>query len=114
MAAVACPVCSMEALLEAQGGRTWECATCGHVWPREAAEDPAAEDAPRVVKDAVGNVLQDGDSVTLIKELKLGGAASLKLGSKAKHIRLIEGDHEIDCKIDGIGYLLKAQFVKKA
>lgn len=90
----------------------WECVTCGHEWPREAKpEEPAAA---RVVKDANGTVLADGDSIILIKDLPLkGSSAGLKRGAKAKSIRLVDGDHEIDCKIDGIAIGLKACFVKK-
>ena len=88
----------------------WECATCGHEWPKEAV---AA--GPRVVKDAHDNVLADGDTVVLIKDLKLRGSSGvLKGGTKAKNIRLVEGDHEIDCRIDGSPMALKACFVKKA
>ena len=88
----------------------WECATCGHEWPKEEAPESA-----RVVKDAHGNVLVEGDSVTLIKDLKLGGGSQvLKAGTKAKNIRLTAGDHEIDCKIEGVAIALKACFVKKA
>lgn len=87
----------------------WECVTCGHEWEKA----PVAE-APRVVKDAHGNVLADGDCVILIKDLKLGGSQVLKGGSKSKPIRLVDGDHEIDCKVDGIAVGLKACFVKKA
>jgi protein PhnA len=92
----------------------WECLTCGHEWPRAA--EPDADAAPRVVKDANGNVLSNGDCVILIKDLKLGGGGSqvLKGGSKSKPIRLVDGDHEIDCKMDGIAVALKACFVKKA
>lgn len=87
-----------------------ECATCGHEWERE----PQVE-GERVVKDAYGTVLADGDSVTLIKDLKLkGGGQVLKGGTKAKGIRLVDGDHEISCKIDGSAIGLKACFVKKA
>ena len=90
-----------------------ECVTCGHEWPHEAV--PEALDAPRVVKDAHGNVLADGDCVTLIKDLKLGGGNQiLKVGTKSKPIRLVDGDHEIDCKMDGMAIGLKACFVKKA
>ena len=91
----------------------WECVTCGHEWSREAeAEAPAVA---RVVKDANGNVLADGDSITLIKDLPLKGSSQvLKRGSKAKSIRLVDGDHEISCKIDGVALALKACFVKKA
>ena len=88
----------------------WECVTCGHEWEKEAAAS-----GPRVVKDAFGTVLADGDSVTLIKDLKLkGGSGVLKGGTKAKSIRLVDGDHEISCKIDGAAIGLKACFVKKA
>ena len=75
-----------------------------------------AADAPRVVKDAVGNILQDGDTVTVIKDLKVkGSSSSVKVGTKVKNIRLVDGDHDIDCKIDGFGAMqLKSEFVKKA
>ena len=68
-----------------------------------------------IIKDAVGNILQDGDSVTVIKDLKVKGTSSVvKVGTKVKSIRLVEGDHDIDCKVDGIGPMkLKSQFVKK-
>ncbi len=104
-----CPQCTLDDILTADDH--YECAVCGYEWPREAQ---GGGDDARVVKDANGNVLQDGDTVTLIKELKLKGSANLKIGVKAKNIRLIDGDHDIDCKIDGVGYLLKASFVKKA
>jgi protein PhnA len=103
-----CPACSLEDVLS--HAEHWECATCGHEWPKEAPAEVA-----RVVKDAHGNQLSDGDSVVLIKDLKLGGSSQvLKQGSKAKSIRLVDGDHEIDCKIDGVSLALKACFVKKA
>lgn len=88
----------------------WECMTCGHEWEREAQPDAA-----RVVKDAYGTVLADGDTVALIKDLKLKGSSQvIKGGTKAKGIRLVEGDHEISCKIEGSAIGLKACFVKKA
>lgn len=88
----------------------WECVTCGHEWPREAEAAGA-----RVVKDAHGNVLADGDSIVLIKDLKLNGSSQvLKGGTKAKGIRLVDGDHEISCKMEGAAIGLKACFVKKA
>lgn len=89
------------------------CPECAHEWPQRAAE---ATDQVRVVKDAYGNVLTDGDSVTLIKDLKVKGSSSvLKVGTKVKSIRLVEGDHDIDCRIDGFGAMqLKSEFVKKA
>ena len=91
----------------------WECETCGFEWEKAAAA--TAEDGPRVVKDAHGTVLVDGDTVVLIKDLKIrGSAGTLKGGAKAKNIRLVDGDHEIDCRIDGIQVGLKACFVKKA
>jgi protein PhnA len=102
-----CPACTLEDVLSHPDH--WECATCGHEWPK--AEEP---EAARVVKDAHGNVLVDGDSISVIKDLKLGGSQVLKAGSKARNIRIVDGDHEIDCKIDGIGFALKACFVKKA
>jgi protein PhnA len=105
-------MCATNDLLE--HANRWECATCGHEWPREgaAAED---SDGPRVVKDAFGNVLADGDCVSLIKDLKLKGSSQvIKGGTKSKPIKLVDGDHEISCKIDGMAIGLKACFVKKA
>ena len=90
----------------------YECTTCGHEWERTA--EPEATTGPRIVKDAHGNALVDGDCVILIKDLKLGGSQVLKGGLKSKPIRLVDGDHEIDCKVDGIAVGLKACFVKKA
>ncbi len=106
-----CPMCEMTNVLEFPG--KWECVTCGHEWER--APEPEAAAGPRVVKDAHGNVLSDGDCIVLIKDLKLGGGNRvLKGGLKSKPIRLVDGDHEIDCKVDGISIALKACFVKKA
>jgi protein PhnA len=108
MSSPACPACTLTDILPHSDH--WECATCGHEWPKEVAPE-----GPRVVKDAHGNVLTDGDTVVLIKDLKLrGGSGVLKGGTKAKNIRLVDGDHEIDCKIDGAPMALKACFVKKA
>ena len=104
----ACTACTLEDVLS--HADHWECATCGHEWPKEAAPEAA-----RVVKDAHGTPLADGDTVVLIKDLKLrGGSGVLKGGTKVKNIRLVDGDHEIDCKIDGSAMALKACFVKKA
>jgi len=88
------------------------CPECAHEWALEA--DKGEEE--KVVRDANGNVLHDGDSVTVIKDLKVKGSSSvLKIGTKVKSIRLVEGDHNIDCKIDGFGAMkLKSEFVKKA
>lgn len=96
------------------------CPECAHEWSAVGGAGAAVadEDAPRVVKDAVGNVLADGDSVTVIKDLKIKGSSSVvKVGTKVRNIRLIDGSggHDIDCRIDGIGPMqLKSEFVKKA
>ncbi|MCX6920823.1 MAG: zinc ribbon domain-containing protein YjdM [Verrucomicrobia bacterium] len=106
----ACPECTMHDIIG--HADRWECATCGHEWPRVTV---AATEGPRIVKDAHGTVLADGDTVVLIKDLKLRGSSGvIKGGTKAKNIRLVDGDHEIDCKIDGTPIGLKAEFVKKA
>ncbi len=104
-----CPACTLDDVLS--HSEHWECATCGHEWPKE--ETPAPDQA-RVVKDAHGNILAEGDTIAVIKDLKLGGSQVLKAGSKAKNIRLVDGDHEIACKIDGVSLALKACFVRKA
>ena len=106
-----CPQCNSEYTYE--DGANYVCPECAHEWPQQTAE---AVEEKRVWKDANGNVLQDGDSVTVIKDLKIKGSSSVvKVGTKVKNIRLIEGDHDIDCKIDGIGAMqLKSEFVKKA
>lgn len=90
------------------------CPECGHEWSKDAVA--AAPDSPAEVRDAHGNVLEDGDSVTVIKDLKVkGSSAVVKVGTKVKGIRLVEGDHNIDCRIEGIGEMkLKSEFVKKA
>jgi protein PhnA len=107
-----CPQCQSEYTYE--DGALYICPECAHEWPKDAPAE-AAEQA-RVVKDAVGNVLQDGDTVTVIKDLKVKGSSLVvKVGTKVKNIRLVDGDHDIDCKIDGVGAMgLKSEFVKKA
>jgi protein PhnA len=107
-----CPQCNSEYTYE--DGSMYVCPECAHEWSADAAA--ASTDQARVWKDANGNVLQDGDSVTVIKDLKIKGSSSVvKVGTKVKNIRLIDGDHDIDCKIDGIGAMqLKSEFVKKA
>ena len=92
------------------------CPECGHEWPAVAADTEGTADDSRVIKDSVGNVLNDGDTITVIKDLKVKGSSLVvKVGTKVKNIRLVDGDHDIDCKIDGIGAMqLKSQFVKKA
>ena len=111
MSKPACPMCEMTDILDHPD--KWECVTCGHEWEKEA--QPDAPEAARVVKDAHGNVLADGDVVALIKDLKLGGSSTvLKVGTRSKPIKLVDGDHEISCKMDGMAIGLKACFVKKA
>src|SRR5512139_3364313 len=106
-----CPACG--SALTYEDGVNFICPECAHEWPKVA---PAAAESARVVRDAVGNPLQDGDTVTVIKELKVkGSSAVVKIGTKVKGIRLVEGDHDIDCRIEGIGQMgLKSEFVKKA
>lgn len=106
-----CPKCKSEYTYE--DGTNYVCPECAHEWSKDAGENT---EQARVWKDANGNVLQDGDSVTVIKDLKIKGSSSVvKVGTKVKNIRLIDGDHDIDCKIDGIGAMqLKSEFVKKA
>jgi len=91
------------------------CPECAHEW-RAGDGAAAPEPGARVYKDAAGNLLQDGDTVTVIKDLKLkGGGGTVKIGTKVKNIRLVDSDHDIDCKIDGFGAMsLKSEFVKKA
>ena len=107
-----CPQCNSEYTYE--DGEMYVCPECAHEWSKNAPAAPAEE--AKVWRDANGNVLQDGDSVTVIKDLKIkGSSAVVKVGTKVKNIRLIDGDHDIDCKIDGIGAMqLKSEFVKKA
>ena len=107
----ACPQCQSE--FTYQDGNLLICPSCGHDWnPHDSATAPDV----RVWKDAHGNVLQDGDTVTLVKDLKIKGSSTVvKVGTKVKNIRLVEGDHDIDCKIEGLGPMqLKSEFVKKA
>jgi protein PhnA len=108
-----CPKCNSEFTYE--DGSNYVCPECAHEWPQESAVgDDVGQKAG--VRDSVGNVLQDGDTVTVIKDLKVKGSSLVvKVGTKVKNIRLVEGDHDIDCKIDGIGSMsLKSEFVKKA
>ncbi|MNF38783.1 zinc ribbon domain-containing protein YjdM [Pseudomonas borbori] len=108
----ACPKCNSEFTYE--DGQLLICPECAHEWSADAASDAAAE-GDKVIKDSVGNVLQDGDTITVIKDLKVKGSSLVvKVGTKVKGIRLCDGDHDIDCKIDGIGAMkLKSEFVRK-
>ncbi|MFP3323624.1 zinc ribbon domain-containing protein YjdM [Planococcus sp. SIMBA_160] len=103
-----CPICGSGYTYE--DGAMMVCPECAHEW------DPADQPQETVVRDAVGNILQDGDAVTVLKNLKVKGSSNpLKIGTKVKSIRLVEGDHNIDCKIEGFGAMqLKSEFVKKA
>lgn len=107
-----CPQCGSEYAYP--DGSLYICPECAHEWPQDAGAEGA--DTGRVVRDANGNVLQDGDTVTVIKDLKVKGSSLvIKVGTKVKGIRLVEGDHDIDCKIEGVGAMqLKSEFVKKA
>ena len=103
-----CPVCASALTYEMEP--LLICPECGHEWAPDLDEDPG-----NLIRDSVGNVLVDGDSVTVIKDLKLKGtSSSVKVGTKINNIRLVLGEHDIDCKIPGVGQIgLKSQFVKK-
>lgn len=105
-----CPKCNSEYTYS--DGTMFICPECAYEW---TGEEVAVEEEGLVVKDANGNLLADGDTVTIIKDLKVKGSSSaLKIGTKVKNIKLVEGDHNIDCKIDGFGAMqLKSEFVKK-
>ena len=104
-----CPECNSEYTYD--DGNLFVCPECAHEWERDSAQN----EAENIVRDANGNILNDGDSVVVIKDLKIKGASSVvKVGTKVKNIRLVSGDHNIDCKIPGIGPMgLKSEFVKK-
>ena len=106
-----CPQCTLQNTYP--DGANYVCADCGFEWPMAGvAED--SDDSEKVVKDANGNVLADGDAVVLIKDLKVKGSSiTLKMGTKVKSIRLVGGDHEVDCKMDAGSFMLKACFLKK-
>ena len=110
-----CPKCESEYTYEE--GSLYICPMCAHEWNKDATAEEEVE-AELVVKDANGNILQDGDSVTVIKDLKVKGSSDgIKVGTKIKTIRLVEGNdgHNIDCKVPGVGAIkLKQEFVKKA
>ena len=107
-----CPQCNSAFTYE--DGLLYICPECAHEWSKEG--QAATQEEQKVWRDANGNERKDGDSVTVIKDLKIKGSSSVvKVGTKVKNIRLIDGDHDIDCKIDGIGAMqLKSEFVKKA
>ena len=107
-----CPKCS--SIYTYEDGNMFVCPECAHEWSKEVPEE-SSEDSV-VIKDSVGNVLADGDTITVIKDLKVKGSSSVvKVGTRVKNIRLVDGDHDIDCKIEGFGAMkLKSEFVKKA
>jgi len=107
-----CPKCHSKYVYE--DGALYVCPECGHEWSQDAPEESSSEGT--IVKDANGNQLNDGDTVTVLKNLKVKGSSLVvKVGTKVKNIRLVDGDHDIDCKISGIGAMkLKSEFVKKA
>ena len=113
-----CPQCGSENIYE--DGNLWICPECSHEWSAHAgaSSEQSEETSSNVIKDANGNILQDGDTVTVIKDLKIKGSSSVvKVGTKVKNIRLVDaGDgHDISCKIDGFGAMnLKSEYVKKA
>ena len=108
----ACPQCNSEFTYE--DGGLYICPECAHEWPVQAVAESVGESS-KVYRDSAGNVLQDGDTVTVIKDLKLKGSGGVvKMGTKVKNIRLVDSDHDIDCKIDGFGAMsLKSEFVRK-
>lgn len=108
-----CPECKSDLTYE-DGSGNYVCPECAHEWPVQGAE--AASESVRVYRDASGNVLQDGDTVTVIKDLKPKGSGGvIKQGTKVRNIRLVDSDHDIDCKIEGFGAMsLKSEFVRKA
>ena len=108
----ACPQCTLENTYP--DGDNFVCPDCGHEWPAHAAAEDSDE-GDGVIRDANGNPLADGDAVILIKDLKVKGSSTvLKKGTKVKSIRLVDGDHEVDCKMDAGSFMLKACFLKKA
>lgn len=109
-----CPRCGSNFTYE--DAAMYVCPECAHEWTQTAAQENESIVRERVVRDAVGNELRDGDAITVVKDLKVKGSSLVvKMGTKVKNIRLVEGDHDIDCKIDGIGAMqLKSEFVKKA
>ncbi|MGL5278930.1 MAG: zinc ribbon domain-containing protein YjdM [Cetobacterium sp.] len=106
-----CPKCNSEYTYE--DGNLFVCPECAYEWSMESTEEDSEDSL--IVKDANGTLLADGDTITVIKDLKIKGSSSVvKIGTKVKNIRLVEGDHNIDCRIDGIGAMkLKSEFVKK-
>ena len=109
----ACPQCTLENTYP--DGDNLVCPDCGYEWPAVAQDQESEESGDGVIRDSNGNPLADGDAVILIKDLKVKGSSTvLKKGTKVKSIRLVDGDHEVDCKMDAGSFMLKAEFLKKA
>ena len=110
-----CPAC--KSVYSYTDGQHLVCPECGHEWsPDEPTVSEGVVTDDQIVRDSNGNLLSDGDTITVIKDLKVKGSSSvLKVGTRVKNIKLVDGDHDIDCKVDGIGPMkLKSEFVKKA
>ncbi|MGO9544191.1 MAG: zinc ribbon domain-containing protein YjdM [Rhodomicrobium sp.] len=109
----ACPRCKSSFTYE--DNNLYICPECAHEWDAKASAEAGGEPGGRVYRDSAGNTLQDGDTVTVIKDLKVKGSSKpVKMGTRVKNIRLVDSDHDIDCKIDGFGAMsLKSEFVKK-
>jgi len=109
-----CPKCASKLTYEDAG--MYVCPECAHEWSKIGITELDTNEQKRTIHDAVGNELRDGDAVTVIKDLRVKGSSSVvKMGTKVKNIRLVDGDHDIDCKIEGIGAMkLRSEFVKKA
>ncbi len=109
----ACPQCTLENTY--QDGANFVCPDCAYEWPAQPVSEGGDDEGDGIIKDANGNPLADGDAVILIKDLKVKGSSTvLKKGTKVKSIRLVDGDHEVDCKMDAGSFMLKACFLKKA
>ena len=115
------PPCPLPPCLKCNSEYTYEdgalyiCPECAHEWSMDSSADTDEDENKKVIKDSNGHILNDGDTITVIKDLKVkGSSAVVKVGTKVKNIRLVDGDHDIDCKISGIGPMkLKSEFVKK-
>ena len=108
----ACPACQEE--ITYPDRENYVCATCGHEWPMDGSE--VTEDSnEKVVRDAHGTPLADGDTVVLIKDLKVKGSSTvIKMGTRVTNIKIVDGDHDLDCRVDGMKIMLKSEFMKKA
>ena len=107
-----CPACNEE--ITYPDRENYVCATCGHEWPMDGS-DVTEESNEKVVRDAHGTPLADGDTVVLIKDLKVKGSSTvIKMGTRVTNIKIVDGDHDLDCRVDGQKFMLKSEFMKKA